>query len=148
MIAIIDYDAGNIKSVEKALQKLGAEVVITKDAQKILAADKVILPGVGAFGDAMSNLKRYGLDVVIHQVIEKGIPFLGICLGMQTSVMEFARHVCKLKDANSTEFDAKVKYPVIHLIDEQKDIQNKGGTMRLGLYDCQIKAGTLASKLY
>ena len=71
MIAIIDYDAGNIKSVEKALQKLGAEVVITKDAQKILAADKVILPGVGAFGDAMSNLKRYGLDVVIHQVIEK-----------------------------------------------------------------------------
>ena len=83
MIAIIDYDAGNIKSVEKALQKLGAEVVITKDAQKILAADKVILPGVGAFGDAMSNLKRYGLDVVIHQVIEKGIPFLGICLGLQ-----------------------------------------------------------------
>lgn len=83
MIAIIDYDAGNIKSVEKALQKLGAEVVITKDAEEILHADKVILPGVGAFGDAMANLKKYGLDEVIHQVVEKGTPFLGICLGLQ-----------------------------------------------------------------
>ena len=83
MIAIIDYDAGNIKSVEKALQKLGAEVLITKNAETILHADKVILPGVGAFGDAMANLKRYGLDEVIHQVVKKGTPFLGICLGLQ-----------------------------------------------------------------
>lgn len=83
MIAIIDYDAGNIKSVEKALQKLNAEVVITKDAEVILRADKVILPGVGAFGDAMANLRKYGLDKVIHQVVEKGTPFLGICLGLQ-----------------------------------------------------------------
>lgn len=83
MIAMIDYDAGNIKSVEKALQKLGAEVQITKDAQTILNADKVILPGVGAFGDAMANLKKYGLDQVIHQVVKKGTPFLGICLGLQ-----------------------------------------------------------------
>ena len=83
MIAIIDYDAGNIKSVEKALQKLGAEVVITKDAETILQADKVILPGVGAFGDAMSNLKKYDLVPVIKQVVEKGTPFLGICLGLQ-----------------------------------------------------------------
>lgn len=83
MIAIIDYDAGNIKSVEKALQKLGAEVLITKDAETILHADKVILPGVGAFGDAMANLKKYGLDEVIHQVVKKGTPFLGICLGLQ-----------------------------------------------------------------
>ncbi len=83
MIAIIDYDAGNIKSVEKALQKLGQEVVITRDAETILRADKVILPGVGAFGDAMENLKKYNLDQVIHQVVEKKIPFLGICLGLQ-----------------------------------------------------------------
>lgn len=83
MIAIIDYDAGNIKSVEKALQKLGADVVITKDAQEILRADKVILPGVGAFGDAMVNLKKFGLDKVIYEVVEKGTPFLGICLGLQ-----------------------------------------------------------------
>ncbi len=83
MIAIIDYDAGNIKSVEKALQKLGAEVIITKNADEILSADKVILPGVGAFGDAMTNLKKYGLDRVIYQVVERNIPFLGICLGLQ-----------------------------------------------------------------
>ena len=83
MIAIIDYDAGNIKSVEKALLKLGQEIKVTGDAQEILSADKVILPGVGAFGDAMKNLKSRGLDEVIHQVVEKGTPFLGICLGLQ-----------------------------------------------------------------
>ena len=83
MIAIIDYDAGNIKSVEKALQYLGEEAVITRDAGEILAADKVILPGVGAFGDAMEKLNRYGLVPIIHEVVEKGIPFLGICLGLQ-----------------------------------------------------------------
>ena len=83
MIAMIDYDAGNIKSVEKALQKLGADVVITKDPEVILNAGKVILPGVGAFGDAMGNLNRYGLVDVIHKVVENGTPFLGICLGLQ-----------------------------------------------------------------
>lgn len=83
MIAIIDYDAGNIKSVEKALQKLGADVLVTKDAKEILRADKVILPGVGAFGDAMANLKKFELDKVIYEVVEKGTPFLGICLGLQ-----------------------------------------------------------------
>ena len=81
MIAIIDYDAGNIKSVEKALQKLGQDVVITREKEQILAADKVILPGVGAFGDAMKNLNEYGLVEVIHQVVEKRIPFWGFVLG-------------------------------------------------------------------
>lgn len=83
MIAIIDYDAGNIKSVEKALLSLGQDVVITGDMEEILKADKVILPGVGAFGDAMANLKRTGLNQVIHEVAAKGTPFLGICLGLQ-----------------------------------------------------------------
>lgn len=83
MIAIIDYDAGNIKSVEKALDFLGQDVVITGEPEKILKADKVILPGVGAFGDAMANLRRTGLDEVIRQVAGRGTPFLGICLGLQ-----------------------------------------------------------------
>ncbi|HAX50605.1 imidazole glycerol phosphate synthase subunit HisH [Muricomes intestini] len=83
MIAVIDYGAGNIKSVEKALLFLGQNVVITRDEEQILKADKVILPGVGAFGDAMENLNKYRLDRVIRQVSEKGIPFLGICLGLQ-----------------------------------------------------------------
>ncbi len=83
MIAIIDYDAGNIKSVEKALLMLGQEVKITDDAKEILSADKVVLPGVGAFGDAMGNLERRGLVPVIRETAEKGTPFLGICLGLQ-----------------------------------------------------------------
>lgn len=83
MIAIIDYDAGNIKSVEKAMIRLGQDVCITRDKEQILAADKVILPGVGAFGDAMGKIRQYGLEPVIHEVVEKGTPFLGICLGLQ-----------------------------------------------------------------
>ena len=83
MIAIIDYDAGNLKSVEKALALLGQESVITRDRGEILRADKVILPGVGAFGDAMNQLKKYELDKVVHEVAEKKTPFLGICLGLQ-----------------------------------------------------------------
>ncbi len=83
MIAIIDYDAGNIKSVEKALSALSAEAVVTREAEVILQADKVILPGVGSFGDAMDKLHRYGLVSVIKKTIENGTPFLGICLGLQ-----------------------------------------------------------------
>lgn len=83
MIAIIDYDAGNIKSVEKALQLLGEEVCVTKDVDTILQAEKVILPGVGAFGDAMEKLSKYKLIPVIKQVVAKKTPFLGICLGLQ-----------------------------------------------------------------
>ncbi len=83
MVAIIDYDAGNIRSVEKAVVSLGYEAVLTRDADTILAADHVILPGVGAFGDAMDKLSGYGLVDVIRTVADRGIPFLGICLGLQ-----------------------------------------------------------------
>lgn len=83
MIAIIDYDAGNIKSVEKALARLGQQACITRDKDVLLAADKVILPGVGAFGDAMGHLHEYGLVEVIHEIVERKTPFLGICLGLQ-----------------------------------------------------------------
>lgn len=83
MIAIIDYDAGNIKSVEKALKAIGQETIVTRDAEIILHADKVILPGVGSFGDAMGKLHAYGLVPIIEKVVEKRTPFLGICLGLQ-----------------------------------------------------------------
>lgn len=83
MIAIIDYDAGNIKSVEKAFQLLGEEVMLTRDRNVILGADEVVLPGVGAFGDAMEKLRRYNLVDVIREVVRQNIPFLGICLGLQ-----------------------------------------------------------------
>lgn len=83
MIALIDYDAGNIKSVEKVFQSLGKEVVLTRDPDVLKRADHVVLPGVGSFGDAMENLNRYHLVPVIHEIVEKGTPFLGICLGLQ-----------------------------------------------------------------
>ncbi len=83
MIAIIDYDAGNIKSVEKAMEFLGQEAVITRDAEVLLRADKVILPGVGAFGDAMEKIRHYDLETVIQKIVAKKTPFLGICLGLQ-----------------------------------------------------------------
>lgn len=83
MIAIIDYDAGNIKSVEKAVKRYEEDVCITRDVDVLRSADKVILPGVGAFGDAMEKLQSYGLISVIKEIVDKGTPFLGICLGLQ-----------------------------------------------------------------
>ena len=102
MIAIIDYDAGNLKSVEKALIKVGAEPVVTRDAKVIEQADKVILPGVGAFGEAMEKLKSFDLIEPIYKVVEQGKPFLGICLGLQllfeySEEKEGCKGLCLLK---------------------------------------------------
>ncbi len=83
MITVIDYDAGNLRSVEKALLYLGETPVVTRDPQEIFAAEKLILPGVGAFGDAMENLRRFGLAEPIRRAVGRGTPLLGICLGMQ-----------------------------------------------------------------
>lgn len=83
MIAIIDYDAGNLRSVEKALNFIGEEAIVTRDRDKLLGADKVILPGVGNFGEAMNKLHHYQLVDVIRKIAEKKTPLLGICMGMQ-----------------------------------------------------------------
>ena len=83
MIAILDYDAGNLKSVEKAFAYIGQEPIVTRDYREIIKADHVVLPGVGSFGDAMNHLKKYELDKVIYELVEKNVPFLGICLGLQ-----------------------------------------------------------------
>ncbi len=83
MIAVIDYDAGNIRNVVRAIDALGAESVVSSDGKEILSADRVILPGVGNFGDASKKLKISGLDQVIKEAIDRDKPFLGICLGLQ-----------------------------------------------------------------
>ncbi len=83
MIAIIDYNAGNLRSVEKAFAAIGEQTEITRDFRVIEAAERVVLPGVGAFGDAMGQLRKYGLDGVIRETAASGRPFLGICLGLQ-----------------------------------------------------------------
>ena len=83
MVAIIDYDAGNIGSVEKAVRLLGSDAVLTDDRDQLLSADHVILPGVGAFGDAMAKIRERNLEPVIREIVAKGTPFFGICLGLQ-----------------------------------------------------------------
>ncbi|MDF0644123.1 MAG: imidazole glycerol phosphate synthase subunit HisH [Nitrospira sp.] len=95
MIAIIDYDMGNLRSVSKAFEAVGHRAVVTRDAKLIDDATRVVLPGVGAFGDCMANLERYGLVQTIRKSIQSGKPFLGICLGLQllfTESEEFGRH--------------------------------------------------------
>ena len=83
MVAIVDYDAGNIKSVDKALQYIGEQPVITRDVKEIKKADHVIVPGVGAFEDAMEKMNRYELTKVLQDVAASGTPIMGICLGLQ-----------------------------------------------------------------
>ncbi|MGO4499583.1 imidazole glycerol phosphate synthase subunit HisH [Paenibacillus sp. 2RAB27] len=95
MIAIIDYGMGNLHSVSKAVERLGYEAVVTGDPEQILAAEGAILPGVGAFGDAMEHLRESGLDEVVKQYAASGKPLIGICLGMQllfTSSEEHGQH--------------------------------------------------------
>ena len=93
MIAIIDYDAGNIKSVEKAMIRLGQDVCITRDKERILTADKVILPGVGAFGDAMGKIHQYGLEPVIHEVGREERRFSESVLAYSSCLNEVMRHL-------------------------------------------------------
>ena len=101
----------------------------------------LILPGFGSRGSEGKILSS-------KYARENNIPFLGICLGMQCAIIDFARHVCGLKGANSTEFNKRTKHPVIDLMESQKAIKIKGGTMRLGAYDCTIKAGTKTYSAY
>ena len=92
MIAIIDYDAGNLKSVEKALKSLNQEVIVSRDSSEILQADKVILPGVGAFGDAMNNLDKFGLVDTIKEVARKNTPFLEFVWDCSCCLIKVMKH--------------------------------------------------------
>jgi CTP synthase len=110
--------------------------------ESVKSADAILVPmGFGPRGTE-------GKIAAVRWAREHGKPFLGICFGMQMAVIEFARHVCGLEKANSTEVDAATPHPVIHLMDTQKDVTKKGGTMRLGDYPCALKEGTLARRLY
>jgi CTP synthase len=122
---------------------LAAESVTPQNRpEQLKGMDGVLVaPGFGERGlDGKLNAIQY--------VRENNIPFFGICLGMQCSVIEFGRNVLGLKDANSFEMDANTSNPVINLMEEQKNITNMGGTMRLGAYDCEIKKGTKAFAIY
>jgi len=122
---------------------IDAEQIENKGAEELLQdVDAILVPG--GFGERGIE----GKIETVRYARENGIPFLGICLGMQCAVIEFARNVCKLQSANSIEFDEKTPYPVVHLMPDQENIANKGGTMRLGAYPCQLLEGTVAQRAY
>lgn len=131
--------AGYHLHTESKIDYIQAEDV---DVEKLRKYDGILVPG--GFGHRAVE----GKIKAIEFARKNKIPFFGICLGMQTSVIEYARNVLNLENANSTEFDENTKYPVIDLLPDQKDIENMGGTMRLGIYPCKLKEGSLARKLY
>lgn len=134
---------GYANKVNVDIEYIDSETVTEENvAEKLAGIQGVVVPG--GFG----NRGIQGKINTIKYVRENNIPFLGICLGMQMAVIEFVRDVCGLEDVNSEEFDQYCKNPVIHIMDDQKNISRKGGTMRLGSYPCIIKEGTLARKVY
>ncbi len=134
---------GYANGVDVEIDYIDADMVNERTAEEILKEETGILVP-GGFG----NRGIDGKILAIKYARENNIPFLGICLGMQMAVVEFSRHVLGLKDANSEEFNEKTKEPVIHIMEEQKNIKHKGGTMRLGNYPCEIKKGTKAYEIY
>ena len=144
-VAVVKYNAGNIRSVDYALKRLGVEAVITADKEELQSADKVIFPGVGEAETTMNHLKATGLDELIKNLRQ---PVLGICLGMQIAVIEYARNVCGISDAHSGEFDEICKNKVIDFMPGQSENIDKGGTLRLGAYPCVIAEGTTMERCY
>ena len=137
------HHAGFANKVKVNIKLIDSETINSENVSKKLSdLDGIIVPG--GFG----NRGIEGKIETIRYARENNIPFLGICLGMQMTVVEFARNVLGLKDANSTEFSKTTKNPVIHIMEDQKEIDKKGGTMRLGAYPCILKDGTMAKELY
>jgi CTP synthase len=135
--------AGIANDTKLNIKKVDSEAIETDGAPAHLeGVDGIVVPG--GFGSRGIE----GKIKVIEYARKNKIPFLGLCLGMQTAIIEFARNVCGMKGANSTEFDKRTKFPVISLLEEQKKVREKGATMRLGAYPCKIKKGSLAHKVY
>ena len=135
--------AGFVNKVKVDIEMIDSETIVPINAKEILSKyDGIVVPG--GFGDRGIE----GMIETIKVARENNIPFLGICLGMQMAVVEFARNVLGLKDANSAEFSNTTKNPVIHIMEEQKSVKTKGGTMRLGSYPCIIKEDSIAKNVY
>jgi len=135
--------AGFENKVKVDIEMVDSETITSKNVKEIISKyNGIVIPG--GFG----NRGIEGMIETIKFARENKIPFLGICLGMQMAVIEYARNVLNIKDANSAEFDTKTSNQVIHIMEDQKNIKKKGGTMRLGSYPCLIKEGSLANKVY
>ncbi|MFH1440962.1 MAG: CTP synthase [Candidatus Omnitrophota bacterium] len=135
--------AGICNNTKVEIKKIDSEELERKDINKILEGIcGILVPGGFGYRGIEGKIKA------IKYARENKIPFLGLCLGMQCAVIEFSRNACGLKEANSTEFKPKTKYPVISLLEEQRHLKDLGGTMRLGAYPCRIKKGSVAFKVY
>ena len=135
--------AGIAENTRVVVRKIEAEEIEREGAERILSGlDGVLVPGGFDYRGSSGKIDA------IRYVRERKIPFFGICLGLQCAVIEFARNVVGLADANSTEFDRNTPYPVVAMLDEQYAVTDKGGTMRLGSYDCILTAGSLAQQAY
>ena len=135
--------AGFENKVKVEVEMVDSETIVPENVkEKLSKYDGIVVPG--GFGDRGIE----GMIETIKYAREEKVPFLGICLGMQMTVIEYARNVLGIKDANSAEFSSNTKNPVIHIMETQKEIKKKGGTMRLGSYPCVIKEGSLANKVY
>ena len=144
-ISVIEslHHAGFANNVKVNVKLIDSEKITKENVkEKLKGIQGIVVPG--GFG----NRGIEGKIETIKYARENKIPFLGICLGMQMAVVEFARNVLGIKDANSAEFDEETQNPVIHIMEEQRGVNKKGGTMRLGAYPCNIKQGSLASKIY
>ena len=144
-ISVIEslYHAGFANNVKVKVTLFDSEKITRENVKEELKEmDGIVIPG--GFGDRGID----GMIETVKYVRENHVPFLGICLGMQMAVVEFARDVLGIEDADSEEFNKETKNQVIHIMEEQKNVRKKGGTMRLGAYPCVIKEGTLAEKLY
>lgn len=135
--------AGIANDTKVIIKKVDSEDIEKGRAEKLLGdVSGILVPGGFGYRGIEGKIRA------IKFARENGIPFLGLCLGMQCAVIEFARNVCGLRDANSTEFKPNAAHPVISLIEEQREVKDMGGTMRLGAYPCKLKKGSLAHKLY
>ena len=144
-ISVIEslHHAGFANKIKVDIKLIDSETITPGTVKtKLEGIQGIIVPG--GFG----NRGIEGKIETVKYARENNIPFLGICLGMQMAVIEFARNVLGLKDANSAEFSETTKNPVIHIMEDQKGIDKKGGTMRLGAYPCIIKEGTIAKNIY
>ena len=144
-ISVIEslYHAGFANNIKVKVELVDSEKITKENVQEELKGfDGIVVPG--GFGDRGIQ----GMIETIKYVRENKIPFLGICLGMQMTVVEYARNVLGIQDADSEEFNQETENQVIHIMEEQKQINKKGGTMRLGAYPCIVKKGTLAEKVY
>ena len=147
-IVVVDYHKGNLSSVVRGLARAGAAACTSDDPEQIRNADGLVIPGVGAFYDAIAFMRQSGEADAVLDAVAAGTPLLGICLGLQVAVCEYARNVAGMPGASSTEFVPDCEYPVIDLMPDQEDVTSKGGTMRLGAYPCKIIPDTRAFEAY